>query len=354
MVDEQQRTDIQDDVVAPLDFAEFKKKYQHDAFCKSQLQKVRKARKLLQHLFTAESLELIDLDKLEITSETFVDDELSRSYADVVYRVPLKNCDEVFVVYILIELKTDDDRWTVFQLLRYVVRIWEREYKAALENKELTTSLLPTVVPIIFHHGETRFSSPTELIGLTRTVCGLDEFAVKMRCMLVDVPSVAAGELPEDLELRALYMVLKAVSSKNPQAGLMAVYDTMKPLLHEMEYQQEMRDDLYYALTSASHFSVDDYSRMVNHINDERIMSMTSAIDELYAKGEAKGRVEGRVEGGIKSVLTVLRKRFTIIPQDIENAVSAMTDPIALLSLVSDAVVCESLDEFRNALPRHE
>ncbi|MDR2704798.1 MAG: Rpn family recombination-promoting nuclease/putative transposase, partial [Planctomycetaceae bacterium] len=68
---------------------EFKKKYQHDAFCKSKLCNLQKARKLLKHLLKTEVLELVDLTKLQIDPETYVDEELKRSYADVVYRIPL-------------------------------------------------------------------------------------------------------------------------------------------------------------------------------------------------------------------------------------------------------------------------
>ncbi|MDR3198885.1 MAG: Rpn family recombination-promoting nuclease/putative transposase, partial [Planctomycetaceae bacterium] len=69
---------------------EFKKKYQHDAFCKDKLCDVRKARMLLRHVLKPEVLKLLDLKNLKIDSGTFVNEELKRLYADVLYRIPLK------------------------------------------------------------------------------------------------------------------------------------------------------------------------------------------------------------------------------------------------------------------------
>ncbi|MDR0337445.1 MAG: Rpn family recombination-promoting nuclease/putative transposase, partial [Planctomycetaceae bacterium] len=175
----------------PLDqrtFDKFKKKYQHDAFCKYKLCNLRKARKFLKHVLKPEVLKLVDLSKLRIDPETYVDEELKRLYADVLYRIPLKNSDETLVVFILIELKTQNDQWTIFQIVKYVVRIWDREFQAVESavkapnandeaKRRFDNFLLPMVIPIIFHYGEHPFTSPTELIELIQRLPEMDEFA---------------------------------------------------------------------------------------------------------------------------------------------------------------------------------
>ncbi|MDR3196342.1 MAG: Rpn family recombination-promoting nuclease/putative transposase [Planctomycetaceae bacterium] len=63
-----------------------------------------------------------------------------------------------------------------------------------------------------------------------------------------------------------------------------------------------------------------------------------------------EGRAEGKAEGVRNSVLAVLRKKFTNVPQEIEMAIQQMNDPIALESLVIEAASCQTLDEFATAL----
>jgi hypothetical protein len=49
-------------------------------------------------------------------------------------------------------------------------------------------------------------------------------------------------------------------------------------------------------------------------------------------------------------VLKALRRKFKMIPQGIEEAVLAKSDPIALESLMEHAIDSDTLDEFATAL----
>ena len=74
-------------------------------------------------------------------------------------------------------------------------------------------------------------------------------------------------------------------------------------------------------------------------------------IAEGEARGKAEGKAEGVAEGITKGkVLNILETRFSVVPQGTEKAVLAMTDAIALESLVEHAKSCKSLDEFAEAV----
>ncbi|MDR1140834.1 MAG: Rpn family recombination-promoting nuclease/putative transposase, partial [Planctomycetaceae bacterium] len=107
--------------------SKFRKEFRHDEFGRNKLKEVRTARKFLIHVLKPEVKALLDIDKLEIDSESFVDDWLKSFYLDVLYRIPLKNSNEYLVIFILIELKTDNDQFTIFQILRYIINVWWRE-----------------------------------------------------------------------------------------------------------------------------------------------------------------------------------------------------------------------------------
>ncbi|MDR1271058.1 MAG: hypothetical protein LBK82_16210, partial [Planctomycetaceae bacterium] len=122
---------------------------------------------------------------------------------------------------------------------------------------------------------------------------------------------------------------------------------------------------IYYAATSAKHFSQQDFQKVSTQIEKEGVVTVsTSLLDQLLAesiaKGEAKGKAEGEARGeargkaefGRKAVLNVLCKRFkmTDVPSEIKAAIQQMNDSIALESLLSYALDCQTLDEFAETL----
>ncbi|MDR0610659.1 MAG: Rpn family recombination-promoting nuclease/putative transposase [Planctomycetaceae bacterium] len=344
----------------------FKKKYRHDAFCKSKLCNLQKARKFLKHILKPEVLELLDLAKLQIDPETYVDEELKRLYADVLYRIPIKNSNETIVVFILIELKTENDQWTIFQIVKYVVRIWDREFQAVesaakAENADeeakqrFANFLFPMVIPVIFHYGKRKFTSPRELIELIRTLQGMEEFALNVKAMLCDVTTFAPDDFSQDQELSVLFMVLQMVFSKNVCDRLLEIYRKLQPTIHLKESQQEWYDALHYAASSAKHFKYQDFINLTKQTPKEGGITMsTSLLDELVAKGEAKGKAEGKAEGEAKgkadTIIRILTHRLKMPPKSLQKKINSIQNIAKLDELIDFALTCVSLNEFATAL----
>jgi hypothetical protein len=82
------------------------------------------------------------------------------------------------------------------------------------------------------------------------------------------------------------------------------------------------------------------FSKILNKKEAEKMA--TSTMQELLT--------QGKTEFGRDAVLDVLRKKFTKVPKRIGTAIQKMNDPIALKSLLSYALDCQTLDEFVTAL----
>lgn len=223
-----------------------RKRYQHDQFCKDNLRDLDKARKFLRLILKPEMTDLLDLERLELVSESLLDEELKKLYADVLYRIPVKsdrrNDIESIVVFILIELKTENDKWTVFQQAKYIIRIWDEEYRKAKNTEHFDRFRLPMVLPVIFHHGEQRFTASTELIDQVQTLKGWEPCTLNMRSLLFDVVTFDEKNLPEDMELCVLIMILQAVFRKDVAERLLAIYRKLRPKRHEPRYRRLWED----------------------------------------------------------------------------------------------------------------
>jgi hypothetical protein len=92
-------------------------------------------------------------------------------------------------------------------------------------------------------------------------------------------------------------------------------------------------------------------SKALHPILKEKERTMIKTIfEEKIDEGIAIGETKGKTESGRNMVLTALRTKFGRIPKDVEKAVLAMSDPIALESLLAQAIQSDTMDEFAEVL----
>src|SRR5262249_47260686 len=73
------------------------------------------------------------------------------------------------LIYLLFEHQSTDDPLMPFRLLLYMVRVWE-----ALVRETPSIRRLPAILPLVLHHSERGWGSPTTLHG----IIDLDEGAL--------------------------------------------------------------------------------------------------------------------------------------------------------------------------------
>ena len=119
----------------------------HDRLFK-EIEKVKEnSRDLIESTFPPELLEKLDLDTLENDNNSYIDERLKEFYTDLVFNCKYSG-NITIKVSILFEHKSYKPDNEYFQLLRYILNIWEYSVK----NKEKP----PIVIPVIFYHGSTK------------------------------------------------------------------------------------------------------------------------------------------------------------------------------------------------------
>lgn len=103
----------------------------------------------------------LDLETLTLESESFLDPKLHEHFSDLLFRVRVAAGNELYL-YLLLEHKSAPDKWVAFQLLRYLVRFWERLFEQGCQR-------LPPVIPIVFYHGAERWRVPLQFSAVIET-----------------------------------------------------------------------------------------------------------------------------------------------------------------------------------------
>ncbi|MBW7857574.1 MAG: Rpn family recombination-promoting nuclease/putative transposase [Leptonema sp. (in: Bacteria)] len=128
----------------------------HDSFFKEMFSQPKVTRGFIENYLPQKIVTNLDLTDLKPVKDSFIDNELKNSQADLLFNTKLKNTNAY--IYILFEHKSQSDKWVAFQLLRYLVRIWE---KYLIENKN--SKKLPVILPILFYHGENHWEVSTKI-----------------------------------------------------------------------------------------------------------------------------------------------------------------------------------------------
>jgi predicted transposase/invertase (TIGR01784 family) len=118
----------------------------HDKFFKAAFGIKAIAQACLEEFINKDLLNKLDLDSLIIESNSYITDELSEFYADLVWRCTFKKSPNQMLVSFLFEHKSYKPLHPHFQLLDYQRNAWKNQLAA---NQELVP-----IVPIILYHGK--------------------------------------------------------------------------------------------------------------------------------------------------------------------------------------------------------
>jgi predicted transposase/invertase (TIGR01784 family) len=127
-----------------------------DALFKRIMQEEVAAKEFLEYYLPREFKDLIDLSKIRIEKESFVEEGLKRRLSDIIYSVKTKENEEAFV-YVLIESQSTADYWISFRLWKYMLLLLERHMKD--KNR------LPLIAPLLVYNG-TKNTIPQGTCGI--------------------------------------------------------------------------------------------------------------------------------------------------------------------------------------------
>ena len=171
----------------------------HDIFFRAVFTKEDNARDLLLSVLPQGILGMLDLESVTVDNTSFIDRKLSERHSDLLIRTSLRGAP--VLIYILVEHKSYPDRWTLFQLLKYMVRIWERK-------------TLPSIIPVIFYHGTRRWRLPLNFSSYFVPEDRLKPYIPEFHPVMVNLQQVEDRKLQGRVMVQIALKTLKAFSGK--------------------------------------------------------------------------------------------------------------------------------------------
>ncbi len=176
---------------------------------------------------------------LECTGESFVNAELRKYVSDLVYRARLRTGEDAFV-YILFEHKSQPEPYVAFDLLRYMVRIWERS------REEKGFRRFSPIVPIVFYHGKRRWYGRTDFATLFPKIEGFSKYVPSFEFCLYDLSRYSEEEIRGRVLSRIILLLMKHIYEEDFGERFIRICGLLGELGRERDIMDFLQTVLHY------------------------------------------------------------------------------------------------------------
>jgi predicted transposase/invertase (TIGR01784 family) len=272
----------------------------HDKFFKGTFGMKKVARAFTEAFVDKDLLEDLDLDSLEIDSTTYITDELSEFFADMVWRCYYKKGNEYVKISFLYEHKSYIPAYPHFQLLDYLRGGWRTQILQ--ENNPIL------MIPIILYHGESKWINTPLQDYFGKVHPKFLRFLPCFDYILVDLQNYSDKVIQafDSIFLQKTLLSFKHHLDKE-------YFKTHNVELIWIGYHAEKKEEIRsfirmitVYLSSISDMSSRDIEEAAknhpNHIIKSEAMSL---VDELFERGLSQGLSQGMSQGITKGVSAI-------------------------------------------------
>ena len=305
-------------------------------------------------------LELIDLDSIEISKDSFIEKELKDYFSDLLYKANFSN--EPGYIYFLFEHKSYQETFIHIQLLEYIIKIWRLHLKQG--NKEN----LPIVIPLVLYHGAKSWKVDTKLSSLfSGQHKKLKEYLPDFKFILYDLTKYSDEEIRGEIISRIFLLILKHIFDKDIIQKLPKILSLFKDISNQDSGLKYLETFIRYLFNTVDNITTDEVDNIIKQsISEDKgdlIMTLAERLrSEGYNMGVQKGVQQGLQQGlqqgiqkGIQQEITesiesILDIKFGQKSLHIMSFVRKISDINRLKSIKEAIKKINSVDELKAML----
>lgn len=275
----------------------------HDRLFKASLKYPALAREFISTHLPADILKTINLDSIEATSSTFIDEELKLSESDVLLKCLMNN--EEGYIYCLFEHQTTQDSLMPFRLLKYLLKIWEY-HKVNCDKKDVLP--FPVIYPAVFYTGKGTYKKARSIWELCGKHAELMRHILQQPFHLIDVNIIPEEELIGRKLSGTMEFLMRHRFRQYLTEELKKIAQNINSLVLEEEEQFVLQLLNYVMAMDEEHRNISELTAIIHEqLSPEaegKIMNLADRIKE-------EGRLEGELEGVLKGKLETAREMLS-------------------------------------------
>lgn len=139
-------------------------------------------RQLIETFVEEEWVPRLDFAQAERLDKSFVSEHYKETEADIIYKVPLRDSDQVLYLCLLIEFQSSVYRFMVLRTLQYTCDFY---MDFVLSNKNVRQLLLPAMFPLVLYNGDDGWTAPDNLQALIEKAVDLEEYGLQFKHLVI-------------------------------------------------------------------------------------------------------------------------------------------------------------------------
>ena len=194
----------------------------HDKFFKQSFAHLDLAAEFMRCYLPPDVAAALDLSRLRLEKDSFVDPKLREHFSDLLFEVGLVGGGSAFVC-LLLEHKSQPDEWVALQLLRYMTPAWQAMRERGLEK-------LPLIIPVVIYHGAQPWKVNEHFSALLDTEhapVALQNYLLDFKYFLCDLSKFKDSEWLGGAGVSAILQLMKHIFMKDLKPQLPQILDTV-------------------------------------------------------------------------------------------------------------------------------
>jgi len=301
---------------------DFKVYLSHDGFFGFAFDKKSVAESFVKEYLPVEITKDFDFSTLTPDTDTFVDQKLSRCYADVLYHIQFRN--NPAYLYFLFEHKSWEPNFPGVQLLKSMTRIWETHVERYRGTKKL-----PPIIPMLIYHGEHPWKVDTSFVSMFDIPGILTKYIPAFSFELSDVSHMPEEKIKGDVELRIVLTTFRYIFTPEIMSRLKDIFQLFGELPDKTKFNQYLEALLIYLGSNIKDVKPEQLRDTVNEVLVEGGAMMSTVFQQVLQRGEEKNK--------LRVALNCLKKGMDI------QTIAEITDlPIERIELLKTAFQTEN------------
>ena len=323
----------------------------HDMFVVEMLSNEEVTRELIAKHVPQEITQFLDLDTLEIRSESYTD-EMKRAFTDIVLKLQLKDRpDREAEIYILIEHKSRPEKFARLQILKYKLRKWLEALKA-----EEPPQYLPIIISMVFTHGKHPWYYSPDFADLFD--CPSDYFRQvipNFRHWLHDLNDLDEEQLKEQTLLNVVQLAMKFFHSLELKEHLGDIYTPLAQIKDPEKRKLFTILVTMYLMSPGTNVDMDDIIEVLTNFDqkEEIVQTVTNKIRaEERVISLREGEQKGELKGLRTAILNLLGTKYGYVPPGFPQKLDSINDMASLNALCSSVLTIESIEAYKDLVDR--
>ncbi len=284
----------------------------HDKFVRASFSNAERAAAFFESFLPQKLAAELDLQLLKANQESYIQDDLSEYFSDLVFEVPTKGGNPVDLV-LLFEHKSAPDKHVLIQIGHYMFSHWFK----SLSNKQP----LKPIIPVIYYQGKQQWDDPQIRPLFGELADTISSYLPELRHIFIALNTLSdqsIEQIRERLMAAAVLAQKKGINTIKLAEELLRIFQLLPNHSEEGNFLDQLF--VYIAYTSeissetmekaieqlpnkVRHNAKSTYAQFVAHGKEE-------GIQEGIQKGKIEGRIEGRIEGKIEGKIEVILTGF--------------------------------------------